>query len=1418
MVHLNLAGRNRSQWKLMDHVLLSVLVLVLLPLKGSGTTQTSMTTTSPTPGGSPAKTEVTNQTATSTSTAADTAMTATGSGTTQTSMTTTSPTPGGSPAKTEVTNQTATSTSTAADTAMTATGSGTTQTSMTTTSPTPGGSPAKTAVNYWMRISVNVSGHSEADITAWLKGLFQQHLGECRYITNATSATSSQMAFTSTTPPSETSDGTHSNTFSTTPDDFSSPSTQSATPSPAVQLQTQASGNSSVKENETTTSLFQNIEVMCDNKTAVRHTECTVLLQLSQPTSPCCIARIVSIVQVNSTIQGQVIGNQVQRVGKELCHSDATGSPAGSFEKNGSLNTEVLCNSNAAMHVLCSGDSENVTHNPVKSSSTCVPSPTDCMFSQDCSDYSRYYWMRMSVNVIGNVSEHNESKITAWVQSLFQQHGGECAFILKSSAASSSHLPFTTSESSSSAYSASWGTSLSSAPSTQNVSTTNENTTSLFQDIDVICYKTSIGCTECTVLLRLSRPTSPCCIACIISAVQMNSTLQGQVLEMRKEAVTAEDLLKQSKNGSALNSTQVKWIVFWLETLLSGPNVTLELGNISINIVSSLLDASAQMLSSCSNRIIRTVDAVGLKLEELGQNKTILSPYVALAVVRVNGTDFPNTSFTVNSSNLQINFDSLSWSVNNTAFPLQGSIILPSTLLSKISMDEKKQASRIQFHFYQKSSLFQDQEPNSLISGVLGCSVANLSISNLTDNVTITLRKTEPVSNDSSVSCVFWNFSLNSGSGGWSSEGCTVMSSTETETVCSCNHLTSFALRNRRGSTNLTNEDLAEGLLNQARDASALNSAQVQRIVSELELLVSGPEVSQTLGSTSINIVSNLLAAAPAALASTASRIVEIVDRVGLKLVVNGQNKTILSPSVALAVKMVNGTVFEQTSFTLTDSSTLQIDGDSVSRMSVLPPQGSIVLPASLMANLTSQQQKLASRVQFSFYQKSTLFQDKALKSEHWLVSGVLGCSVANLSISDLRENVTIILRNTEPVPADSSVSCVFWKSSLNSGSGGWSSEGCTVLNRTANETVCRCNHLTSFGVLLGHGTPSIILTFITNIGCGISATFLSLTLITYLVFEELRVDIPSKILIQFCLALLLLNLVFLLDSDLAQKLSKAGLCITTAFFLHYFTLASFTWMALQAVHMYLTIVKVFNTYFSRFMIKLGLVGWGIPLVVVITVLAINKDFYGLRSYGKLEDGSMDYFCWFKMDEAFYAAVMSYFCVTYLLSFSMFVVVMVLMCRIRSQNPHYVRKRTFMQDFRGVTALLVFLGLTWGFAFFAWGPVNLAFMYLFSICNSLQGFFIFVFYCAAKANVRNQWRTYLCCADCSLQGISERMHKVFSGVPFISSSRPKMSFSTPKTLHSGPEGSRQSISLHPRNEHAETLTTVVPSSDCAGWH
>lgn len=75
--------------------------------------------------------------------------------------------------------------------------------------------------------------------------------------------------------------------------------------------------------------------------------------------------------------------------------------------------------------------------------------------------------------------------------------------------------------------------------------------------------------------------------------------------------------------------------------------------------------------------------------------------------------------------------------------------------------------------------------------------------------------------------------------------------------------------------------------------------------------------------------------------------------------------------------------------------------------------------------------------------------------------------------------------------------------------------------------------------------------------------------------------------------SLLLLNMVFLLNGWLASLVDNEGLCLSAAVLLHYFLLTSFTWMGLESVHMYIALVKVFNTYIRRYILKFCLVGWG---------------------------------------------------------------------------------------------------------------------------------------------------------------------------------------------------------------------------------
>ncbi|KAG7248214.1 hypothetical protein CRUP_023469, partial [Coryphaenoides rupestris] len=144
----------------------------------------------------------------------------------------------------------------------------------------------------------------------------------------------------------------------------------------------------------------------------------------------------------------------------------------------------------------------------------------------------------------------------------------------------------------------------------------------------------------------------------------------------------------------------------------------------------------------------------------------------------------------------------------------------------------------------------------------------------------------------------------------------------------------------------------------------------------------------------------------------------------------------------------------------------------------------------------------------------------------------------------------------------------------------------------------------------------------------------------------NLRRDYPSQILINLSLALLCLNLVFLLNSWLASW-GVYGLCVGVASALHYFLVASFTWMGLEAVNMYFALVKVFNVYVPSYILKFCAIGWGIPLVVCLLVLVVNRDAYGSQLYAddksnlKILNHNND-FCWIQDDVTFYVSVVGY--------------------------------------------------------------------------------------------------------------------------------------------------------------------------------
>lgn len=121
-----------------------------------------------------------------------------------------------------------------------------------------------------------------------------------------------------------------------------------------------------------------------------------------------------------------------------------------------------------------------------------------------------------------------------------------------------------------------------------------------------------------------------------------------------------------------------------------------------------------------------------------------------------------------------------------------------------------------------------------------------------------------------------------------------------------------------------------------------------------------------------------------------------MVDDLGRKLVVTGDAEILSSDSLLLAVRSVDGTNFTATSVDIYDMDDVQVRvsvskgrwawprvltclcvqllSGSRSRTSAFP-LGSVFLPSSLMERLSTEEQLQATRVQFTFYAKSILFQ-----------------------------------------------------------------------------------------------------------------------------------------------------------------------------------------------------------------------------------------------------------------------------------------------------------------------------------------------------------------------------------------------------------------------------------------------------------
>ena len=107
----------------------------------------------------------------------------------------------------------------------------------------------------------------------------------------------------------------------------------------------------------------------------------------------------------------------------------------------------------------------------------------------------------------------------------------------------------------------------------------------------------------------------------------------------------------------------------------------------------------------------------------------------------------------------------------------------------------------------------------------------------------------------------------------------------------------------------------------------------------------------------------------------------------------------------------------------------------------------------------------------------------------------------------------------------------------------------------------------------------------------------------------------------------------------------------------------------------------------------------------------------------------------------FYAAMFAPTLVILTGNFAMFFYVMWCLARETRSAGSADKRSAYWIRCRTALAIMVLLGLAWVFGALVIGDAKLVFEYLFCIFNALQGFFIFVFYCARQPEVRKQWMT-----------------------------------------------------------------------------
>ncbi|POI27215.1 hypothetical protein CIB84_009035 [Bambusicola thoracicus] len=354
---------------------------------------------------------------------------------------------------------------------------------------------------------------------------------------------------------------------------------------------------------------------------------------------------------------------------------------------------------------------------------------------------------------------------------------------------------------------------------------------------------------------------------------------------------------------------------------------------------------------------------------------------------------------------------------------------------------------------------------------------------------------------------------------------------------------------------------------------------------------------------------------------------------------------------------------------------------------------GTIRLPSGVFPSTSGQAVRVVVTV--LNIQQLTMFQENNQMGKV-LDDTVVGIAVGDGDISELQDPVQLTFAY-QPLPHNVTPLCVFWEP-----------------NKALDVSMAQT------------------LVAVANAGCGVAVAFSIFTFAFYIFLrcnykqfrseDTLRINLGLHM--NLVSSLFLLNLAFLLNSGLSSRASL-GLCSALGGLTHYCLLCCFTWTVLEGCHLYLLFVKVLGTYIHHYLLKLCIVGWGFPALVVVVAGATGS--YGEYSIGTVDHQTIIHLCWINSEHLLvhYITNCGYFGLIFLFNTVIFGVVAWKNCHLWRSGVMQGHCKAWKVALAAM-GLFCLLGATWALSFLSYGSSSMPTLFLAAILNSLQGVFIFI--------------------------------------------------------------------------------------------